>query len=69
MASGAGSSTRPHGPLKGDYGSCSVTRQQLDQLATQGYLLDADLASTRPGLISLDKRAHADNHPVPHGEG
>jgi hypothetical protein len=68
MASNAGSSRRPHGPLRGDWGSCSVTRLQLERLATQGYLPDSDLASTRPGLTSMNEQAHAESHPTPHGD-
>jgi hypothetical protein len=68
MVIDAGPSKRPHGPLKGDWGSCSVTRLQLDRLATQGYLLDLDLTSTRPSLISVDGQVQADSHPMPHGD-
>ena len=68
MAISVGSLTRPHVPLKCDWGSCSITRLQLDQLATQGYLSDWNLTSTRPGLVFLHRSAHADNHTIPHGE-
>jgi hypothetical protein len=65
MVNGGGSSKRPHDPEKGDWGSCSVARLQLERLASQGYLPDADLAFTRPGLTSIDGQAHAKSHPWP----
>ena len=68
MASAPGSSSRPHGPLKGDWASCSISRLRLNRLAVQGYLPASDLASTRPGLTSSDGQALAENHPTPHGE-
>ena len=67
MASAPGWSTRLHGPLKGDWESCSITRMQLDQLATQGYLPDLDLASIHPCLMSIDDQVLTDNYPTRHG--
>ena len=57
MASDAGSSRRPHGPIKGGQESCSIPHLQLERLATQGYLPDSDMASTRLGLTSMNGQA------------
>lgn len=68
MASDAGSSRRPHGPILGDWGSCVVSRLQLERFAVQGYLPDSDLAATRAGLSSVNGQVHAGSHPSPQKE-
>ena len=68
MVSVPSSSSRPHGPLPGDWGSCSVSRPQLSQLETQGYLPASDLTSTRPGLTSAIGKVFAENFLAPRKE-
>ena len=68
MAGTPSLSTRPHGPLKGDWASCFATHMHLDQLAMQDYLPDLDLASTHPGLMFIDDKVLTDNYPTTHGE-
>ena len=65
MASDAGSSRRPHGLVRGDWGSSAILRLQLERLARQGYLPDSDLTATRPGLTSINGQVHAENFPSP----
>ena len=65
MASDASSLRRPHGPVRGDWGSCAVLRLQLERLARQGCLPDSDLTVTRPGLTSINGQVHAENYPSP----
>ena len=65
MADIPGSSSRPHGPLPGDWMSCSVSRLWSSNLEMQGYLLAADLVPIRVGLISVDDQARAESSPAP----
>ena len=64
MAGIPSSSSRPHGLLPSDWASCSVSRLQLSNLQTQGYLLAADLIPFRAGLISVDGQAFAERSPA-----
>ena len=43
MANAPSSSSHPHGSKKGDWGSCSVSHDQLVKLQMQGFLPPADL--------------------------
>ena len=65
MASAPGSSSRPHGPLQGDWASCYVSLLQLRSPETQGYLPASDLAPTRVGLTSTNGVAFAEKFPTP----
>ena len=65
MAGVPSSSSRPHGPQKGDWESCSVSRAHLNRLQTQGCLPPTDLVSVRAGLTSLNGEALAENFPNP----
>ena len=65
MASAPSSSSRPHGPQKGDWESCSVSHAQLTKLQVQGYLPPADLVPVRAGLTSFNDEALAENFPNP----
>jgi hypothetical protein len=64
MADVPGSSSHPHGPLLGDWSSCSVLHIQLSHLQTQRFLPSADLVPVCAGLISIDGRAFAKNSPA-----
>ena len=68
MVDAPSSSSRPLGPQKGDWESCSVSRAHLNKLQTQGYLPPADLVSVRAGLTSLNGEALAENFPNPSKE-
>ena len=65
MASAPSSSSRPHGPQKGDWESCSVSHAQLTKLQTQGYLPPVDLVPIQAGLTSINGEALAENFPNP----
>ena len=67
MENAVGSSTRPTGPLEGDWKSCSVTQGQLNRLSTSGYLPEPEFTQIRPGLVTLDGGVLHDNFPTPQG--
>lgn len=56
MENAPGSLTRPNGPLEAYWKSCSVSRAQLNWLATQGYLPHPEFAPARPGLVTIEKK-------------
>ena len=68
MESAVGSSSRPAGPLEGDWKSCSVSQGQLNRLSTSGYLLEPEFTHIRPGLVTLDGGVLSDNFPTPQGD-
>ena len=65
MASAPSSSSRPHGPKKGDWKKCYVSHGQLEKLQTQGFLPTANLVPVRAGLTSFNGGAQAENFPNP----